>query len=138
MRTAARAFGILLVIAGVIYGAIAIYFLSNLDGIAATLEMSKVTKHKEFGFASIGDWKRSVGLDAWLYLTVGLAATVCGTGIAAGREWARMSWLVASTLILGFVLFVALVSTFYFDLLAFAVPSFVLLRRNLGSTKNSI
>lgn len=82
MRTAARVFGILLVIAGIIYGAMAIIFLSNVDGIATTLEIAKATEHKEFGFTSIEDWKRGAEFNAWLHFMVGLAATVCGIGIA--------------------------------------------------------
>jgi hypothetical protein len=142
MRTAARIFGIFLVIAGILYGAMAIYMLSNVNEVASILEMAKATEQKEFGFASIEDWKGGVRFNAWLYLTVGLAATVCGVGITAHREWARISWLVASTLLLSFVLFVVFQYAGawirYVELLTFTIPSFVVLRRKLESTENAI
>jgi hypothetical protein len=132
MTTAARVFGIMLVVAGLIYGAMATYALLHVDEVATTLEMAKAPKHKEFGFASIQDWKGGMRFNAWLYLSFGVAATVCGIGIAALREWARLSWLAASALLIGFVLFVVIehsnVWSRYVDLLAFAIPSFIVLR----------
>jgi hypothetical protein len=142
MRTAARVFGILLVIAGFIYGAMAIYMLFHVDEVATTLELAKATEHKEFGFALIESWKSGVRFNAWLYLVVGLAAAICGTGIAALREWARLSWLAASILLIAFVLFVLIqhpdVWTRYVELLAFAIPSFILLRGRWLKVENAI
>jgi hypothetical protein len=135
MRTAARVFGILLVIAGIAYSAMAIYMLGRVDEIATTLEIAKATEHKEFGFASIEDWKRGIRFNIWLYLTIGLTAIVCGLGIAAQKEWARKAWLTASAILLGYLLIAAAYNpvpwVFYVELLAFAVPSFVLLRRQV-------
>lgn len=131
-----------MVIAGLTYGAMAVVLLSHVDEIASTLEMVKATEHKEFGFASIEDWKGGARINAWLYFTVGLTATICGAGIAARREWARLSWLVVSTLLLGFVLFVAVrdseVSVSHVELLAFSIPSLIVLRRRLAQAEDAI
>jgi hypothetical protein len=142
MTTAARVFGILLVIAGLTYGAMAIYMLSHVNEVATTLEMAKAPEHKEFGFASVQDWKEGVRFNAWLYLALGLGATVCGIGITALREWARLFWLGISALLVGFVLFVAIrhseVWIRYVELLAFAIPSFILLRGRWIKGDNAI
>ena len=142
MTTAARVFGILLVVAGLIYGAMATYTLFHVDVVATTLEMANAPERKEFGFRSIQDWKVGMRFNAWLYLAVGLAATVCGIGIAALREWARLSWLSASALLVGFVLFVVIqhseVWARYVELLAFAIPSFIVLRGKWVKSENAI
>ena len=132
----------MLVIAGLIYGAMAIYMLTHVDEVATTLEMAKATEHKEFGFASIEGWKAGTRFNSWLYLAVCVVATVCGIGITALREWARLSWLGASVLLIGFVLFVVIrhseIWARYVGLLAFAIPSFIVLRGKWAKAENAI
>jgi hypothetical protein len=138
MTTAARIFGALLAIVGFAYGAMAIYAFFNIDDTATFLDWLKAPEYKEFGPQTIDEWKRGAWFNASLFFVVGVAAAVCGTGIAALREWARRSWLIASGLLVVFVLVVAITAEDgrrrYLELLAFALPSFVLLRMRL--TKN--
>ena len=93
--------------------------------------MIGMPERPDFGFTSIGAWKAGVQFNSWLFLGVGTAAIVCGIGIAALKEWARRSWLIASVLLVGFVVFAAVgyadVWRRYVELLAFALPSFIVL-----------
>jgi hypothetical protein len=142
MTTAARIFGVLIAIAGLAYVAIAVYVFLNIEHTAALLDWAKAPEHKEFGHRTIGEWKQGAWFNASVFFGVGVAAAVCGAGLARLEEWARRSWLIASGLLVVFVVGVA-ASTggewmHYGDLLAFALPSFVLLRRRFGKHERAI
>jgi len=142
MATAARIFGLVLVVLGLAYGAVAAYGLFNAENAATVLETMKAPEHREFGFRSAEEWKQGVQFNSWLFLSLGAAAVVCGAGIAARKEWARRSWLLASILLLIFLAVVAAASgevwKRYIELLAFALPSFALLIRSFERKDGAI
>ena len=142
MTTAARIFGVVIAALGLAYSAVAIYSLLNLEHTGTILEAAKAPEHKEFGFRSIEGWKDGVRFNSWLFLAVGVGAVICGLGITARKEWARRIWFVASTLLVAFVLFVAVGSgdmwKRYVELLALALPSFALLTRSFTRTPRAI
>jgi sterol desaturase/sphingolipid hydroxylase (fatty acid hydroxylase superfamily) len=142
MRTAARVFGLLLAVLGIAYAGVAIYSLFNADSAAGFLELMKASKNQAFGFGSVQEWRQGVLFNSWLFLGFGVAAAICGAGIAAKKEWARRSWLVASVLVVIFVIVVAAVSgevwKRYVELLVFAIPSFAVLARSFRSNNGAI
>ena len=142
MATAARVFGVLIAIAGIAYAGIAFYFFFNIESTAAVLEWAKATEHKAFGHRTIGDWKQGAWFNAALFFAVGVAAVICGAGIATLKEWARRAWLTISGLSVLFVIAVAVSSggewLHYGDLLVFALPSFVLLHRRFSNASSAI
>lgn len=142
MATAARIFGVLLATLGLAYGAVAVYGLFNIEHAATFLDLLRVPEQKEFGFQSIEEWKQGVRFNSWLFLGVGAAATLCGVGIVAQKEWARRTWVAASTVLVLFVVIVAFadgeVSKRYVELLAFALPSFALLMRSFRREERAI
>jgi hypothetical protein len=142
VTTAARIFGVLIAVLGLAYSAVAIYSLVNVEHTGTILEAVKAPEHKEFGFRSIEEWKDGVRINSWLFLSVGIGAVICGLGITARKEWARRIWLVASMLLVAFVLFVSVGSgdmwRRYIELLALALPSFALLTRSFTRTARAI
>jgi hypothetical protein len=142
MATAARVFGILIAIAGIAYCGMAAYFFFNIEHTAAVLDWAKATEHKDFGHRTIGEWKQGAWFNASVFFAVGVAAAICGIGIARLKEWARRTWLIASGLFVLFVIAVAVSSggewLHYGDLLVFAIPSFVLLHRSFSHADRAI
>jgi len=142
MATAARIFGLLLAALGLAYSVVAVYALFNVEHTATVLDVLKAPEQKEFGFRSIEEWKQGVQFNSWLFLGVGAVAAVCGAGIAARKEWARRSWVAASTLLVLFVVIVAFwdgdVWKRYVELLAFSLPSFALLMRSFARDERAI
>jgi hypothetical protein len=141
MTTAARVFGLVLAVLGIAYAGVATYSLFNAEG-AAGLEAMKAPEHQAFGFRSVEEWRQGVLFNSWLFLGFGVAAAICGVGIVARREWARRSWLVASVLLVLFVIVVAAATgdvwKRYVELLAFAIPSFAVLMRSFERNKSAI
>lgn len=142
MTTAARVFGLLLAVLGIAYAGVATYSLFNAEGAAGFLDAMKASGHQAFGFRSVEEWRQGVLFNSWLFLGFGVAAAICGTGIVARREWARRSWLVASVLLVLYVIVVAAATgevwKRYVELLAFAIPSFAVLMRSFERNKSAI
>ena len=129
-------------IAGVLYGGVGAYGSFQIDKTASTLEKAKAPEHKEFGFRSIKEWKDGARFTMSLFLGLGLAAIVCGAGIVALQEWARIAWLVASVLLVALVAFLVIEHPgrwrSYLELLAFALPSFVVLYGRFAKNERAI
>jgi hypothetical protein len=141
MAIAARTFGAVLVIFGLAYGALSVYALLNVDTTASTLEAMRAHEHKGFGFSSVGEWKDGVEFNAWLFLIVGTLAAVCGAGISVRKEWARRCWVLASAILVIYVLGVGFSRGAWqphIELLVFAAPSFALLLKRFDRPDGAI
>lgn len=142
MKTITRILGVALIIAGIVYGTVALLVLLNIEETARLLDLVGATKREEFGFASVNEWKESMRFTSWFYLVLGLTACVCGIGIVMLQEWARVSWLLGSlALVALFVFFVSKNPEYwpcYADLLIFSIPSLLLLNHKFKKAKDEI
>jgi hypothetical protein len=142
MQRVARIYGGILAIAGALYSGLAIYILFHVQEMAATLEFARAPERPEFGFVSIEAWSSGMRFNSWIFLSVGLPALICGIGIVSLREWARLLWLGVSAVITAAVImwlyWHASMWKNAFELLMFAVPSFIFLRTRFARRTRAI